>query len=72
MTFPLQLLMAQVLQALGDHTRVPVPKALCLCTDPSVIGTAFYIMEYLDGRIFVDPRLPVCYFGLNAAFDVDS
>ncbi|KAG7995964.1 hypothetical protein I3843_01G136800 [Carya illinoinensis] len=48
----------QVLQALGDHTRVPVPKALCLCTDPSVIGTAFYIMEYLDGRIFVDPRLP--------------
>ncbi|KAK7836394.1 putative acyl-coa dehydrogenase ibr3 [Quercus suber] len=48
----------QVLRALGTHTQVPVPKAFCLCTDPSVIGTAFYIMEYLDGRIFVDPTLP--------------
>lgn len=48
----------QVLQALGLHTKVAVPKVYCLCTDTSVIGTAFYIMEYLDGRIFVDPKLP--------------
>ncbi|CAN1247485.1 Probable acyl-CoA dehydrogenase IBR3 [Linum perenne] len=48
----------QVLRALGEHTQVPVPKVFCLCMDPSVIGTAFYIMEYLEGRIFVDPRLP--------------
>ncbi|KAF7834533.1 putative acyl-CoA dehydrogenase IBR3 [Senna tora] len=48
----------QVLQALGTHTQVPVPKAFCLCNDPSVIGTAFYIMEYLEGRIFIDPGLP--------------
>ncbi|XP_015899901.1 probable acyl-CoA dehydrogenase IBR3 [Ziziphus jujuba] len=48
----------QVLQALGSHTQVPVPKVFCLCTDPSVIGTAFYIMEYLEGRIFIDPKLP--------------
>ncbi|KAL6990006.1 putative acyl-CoA dehydrogenase ibr3 [Sarracenia purpurea var. burkii] len=48
----------QVLQALGIHTQVPVPKVFCLCTDSSVIGTPFYIMEYLDGRIFIDPRLP--------------
>ncbi|KAF3456262.1 hypothetical protein FNV43_RR00912 [Rhamnella rubrinervis] len=48
----------QVLQALGTHTQVPVPKVFCLCTDPSVIGTAFYIMEYLEGRIFIDPKLP--------------
>ncbi|KAK9933841.1 hypothetical protein M0R45_021015 [Rubus argutus] len=48
----------QVLQALGTHTLVPVPKVYCLCTDPSVIGTAFYIMEFLEGRIFIDPRLP--------------
>ncbi|KAJ4847245.1 hypothetical protein Tsubulata_004656 [Turnera subulata] len=47
-----------VLQALGDHTQVPVPKAFCLCFDDSVIGTAFYIMEYPDGRIFIDPKLP--------------
>ncbi|KAG5555130.1 hypothetical protein RHGRI_012606 [Rhododendron griersonianum] len=48
----------QVLQALGVHTQVPVPKVFCLCTDSSVIGTPFYIMEYLDGRMFLDPRLP--------------
>ncbi|KAH6780153.1 acyl-CoA dehydrogenase-like protein [Perilla frutescens var. hirtella] len=48
----------QVLNALGTHTLVPVPKVYCLCTDPSVIGTTFYIMEYLEGRIFIDPMLP--------------
>lgn len=41
-----------------EHTAVPVPKALCLCEDDSVIGTAFYIMSYLQGRIFEDPALP--------------
>lgn len=39
-------------------TDVPVPRALCLCTDDSVIGTAFYIMSFLPGRIFEDPALP--------------
>ncbi|KAG5006004.1 hypothetical protein JHK85_024546 [Glycine max] len=48
----------QVLHALGTHTKVPVPKVFCLCNDPTVIGTAFYIMEYLEGRIFLDPKLP--------------
>ncbi|KAG6396334.1 hypothetical protein SASPL_142482 [Salvia splendens] len=48
----------QVLHALGTHTLVPVPKVFCLCTDPSVIGTTFYIMEYLEGRIFIEPMLP--------------
>ncbi|GMP57072.1 hypothetical protein CsSME_00021311 [Camellia sinensis var. sinensis] len=49
----------QVIEALGIHTQVPVPKVFCLCIDSSVIGTPFYIMEYLDGRIFLDPGLPV-------------
>ncbi|KAK3017984.1 hypothetical protein RJ639_002741 [Escallonia herrerae] len=48
----------QVLHALGTCTLVPVPTVFCLCTDSSVIGTPFYIMEYLEGRIFLDPRLP--------------
>ncbi|KAB2599358.1 acyl-CoA dehydrogenase family member 10 [Pyrus ussuriensis x Pyrus communis] len=48
----------QVLQALGTHTLVPVPKVYCLCTDSSVIGTPFYIMEFLEGRIFLDAKLP--------------
>lgn len=37
----------QVLAALKD-TPVPVPKALCLCQDPAVIGTPFYIMEHVQ------------------------
>jgi len=36
----------------------PVPRTRCLCEDPAVIGTAFYVMDYLPGRIFRDPLLP--------------
>lgn len=53
------ILTRQVLHALSTHSVVPVPKVFSLCTDSSVIGTPFYIMEYLEGRIFVDPTLPV-------------
>lgn len=41
-----------------QSTDVPVPKAICLCEDDSIIGTAFYIMSFLNGRIFSDPALP--------------
>jgi aminoglycoside phosphotransferase (APT) family kinase protein len=41
-----------------ENTDVPVPKAYCLCEDSSVIGTPFYIMEFLDGRIFTNPAIP--------------
>ncbi|KAF2869322.1 kinase-like domain-containing protein [Massariosphaeria phaeospora] len=41
-----------------EKTDVPVPKTFCLCQDEDVIGTDFYIMEFLDGRIFEDPALP--------------
>ena len=37
---------------------VPVPEVFALCTDESVIGTPFYVMAHIDGRIFTDPRLP--------------
>ena len=37
---------------------VPVPTMRCLCTDETVIGTAFYVMDFLPGRIFRDARLP--------------
>jgi aminoglycoside phosphotransferase (APT) family kinase protein len=36
----------------------PVPRALLLCEDETVIGTPFYLMEYVEGRIFWDPTLP--------------
>lgn len=41
-----------------QNTNVPVPRAYCLCEDSAVIGTSFYIMEFLDGRIFEDPSIP--------------
>ncbi|MBK6867631.1 MAG: phosphotransferase [Burkholderiales bacterium] len=47
----------RIMQALAD-TEVPVPRMLGLCEDPAVIGTAFYMMEYLAGRILWEPTLP--------------
>ncbi|KAK3049982.1 hypothetical protein LTS18_012661, partial [Coniosporium uncinatum] len=41
-----------------ENTDVAVPKAYCLCQDESVIGTDFYIMEFLDGRIIEDATMP--------------
>jgi aminoglycoside phosphotransferase (APT) family kinase protein len=37
---------------------VPVPRMRVLCEDPDVIGTPFYVMDYLEGRIFRDATLP--------------
>ena len=39
-------------------TDVPVPTMLCLCEDESVIGRAFYIMEFKEGRVLWDQGLP--------------
>jgi len=47
----------RVLTALED-TDVPVAHAFALCEDPHVIGSAFYVMEYIEGRIFWDAALP--------------
>jgi aminoglycoside phosphotransferase (APT) family kinase protein len=47
----------RVIHAL-QGTGVPVARPVCLCEDPSVIGTAFYVMDFVDGRIFWDPALP--------------
>src|SRR6478672_4588735 len=48
----------RVIKALSDHSDVPVPKPHALCQDDGVIGTAFYIMEFLPGRILADPKMP--------------
>ncbi|MDX9845292.1 MAG: phosphotransferase [Aquabacterium sp.] len=47
----------KVISALAG-TDVPVAKAHALCQDPEVIGTDFYLMDYVQGRIFWDPKLP--------------
>jgi len=47
----------RILRALAG-TRVPVARALLLCEDRSVIGTAFYVMDFVAGRICEDVALP--------------
>jgi aminoglycoside phosphotransferase (APT) family kinase protein len=47
----------RVLRALAG-TAVPVPKALALEEDAGVLGTPFYVMERLEGRVFADTALP--------------
>lgn len=37
--------------------RIPIPEPIILCEDSEVIGTPFYVMEFLDGRIFTDVRM---------------
>jgi len=56
----------RVLRAL-EPTPVPVPRAHLLCEDDGVIGAPFYIMEFLDGRVFTDPALPALGPGERAA-----
>ncbi|HMB09756.1 phosphotransferase family protein [Saliniramus sp.] len=72
----------RVMQALAD-TPVPVPRMHHLCEDESVIGSVFFVMDYLEGRIFWEALLPDCdraervalYDAMNAALaalhDVD-
>jgi len=51
----------RVMRAL-HATAVPVPEMLVLCEDESVIGRAFFVMEFVSGRVLWDQSLP--------AFDV--
>ena len=41
-----------------QDTDVPVPKTFILCEDSAIIGTPFFVMEFLEGRVFKDPALP--------------
>src|SRR5271170_8240606 len=47
----------RVLKALAA-TDVPVPRAVIYCDDDGIVGTPFYVMDRLDGRIFPDAALP--------------
>ena len=37
---------------------VPVPEMYLLCEDESVVGRAFYVMEYMEGRVLWNQALP--------------
>jgi len=47
----------RVITALAD-SDVPVARTYCLCEDESVIGSMFYVMECVQGRVLWDPSLP--------------
>lgn len=47
----------RVISALRGN-GIPVAEAYHLCTDDEIISSWFYVMEYVEGRIFWDPALP--------------
>jgi aminoglycoside phosphotransferase (APT) family kinase protein len=53
------------------NTPVPVPKMYCLCEDVSIIGTKFYIMEMVEGRLLTETRLPSCSQSERSAIYLD-
>lgn len=46
----------RIMKALAA-TDVPVPNVRALCMDASVIGVTFYVMDFVDGRVFEDAQL---------------
>jgi len=42
-----------------EGTGVPVPRVYALCTDATVIGSSFYVMELIEGNIFWDATFPL-------------
>lgn len=47
----------RVMNAL-QGSNVPVPRMLAYCEDTQIVGTPFYVMEFLEGRVLVDQSLP--------------
>ncbi len=56
-------------QSALKSTPVPVVPMQLFCDDPSIIGTPFYLMDYIPGRIFEKPDLPdLNHFQRKAAY----
>ena len=48
----------RVISALHQDGRVPVARPWVLCEDADVIGSVFYVMDHVEGRIFWDAHVP--------------
>ena len=48
----------RVMSALAGNAGVPVPEPLAFCGDDAVLGSMFYVMRHVPGRIFWDCRMP--------------
>ena len=59
----------RILAALAE-TDVPVPRVHHLCEDPEIVGTAFYVMDHVEGSVDQDPAWPALEPGhRGAAYD---
>lgn len=58
---------ARVMGALAE-TDVPVPRILGICSDPAVLGSDFFVMEMVEGRIFWDASFAEIPFSERAAY----
>ena len=38
--------------------RFPVSQPLLYCSDESIVGTAFFVMAFVEGRVFWEPQMP--------------
>lgn len=47
----------EVMRALRS-AEVAVPAMLALCKDPNVVGTTFFLMSVVDGKLMLDPNMP--------------
>ena len=47
----------RIMKAL-ENSEVPVPRVFALCEDITVLGQTFYVMEYVEGRVLSDDRMP--------------
>lgn len=58
---------ARVMAALAD-TDVPVPRILGICSEPAVLGSDFFVMEMVEGRIFWDASFADVHVAQRAAY----
>jgi aminoglycoside phosphotransferase (APT) family kinase protein len=63
--------MSALASAESGAGTVPVPRCHILCTDESVIGTIFFVMDHVAGRSFHDPLLPGLAADARAAIYAD-
>ena len=61
----------RVLSAL-QGSAVPVPAVLALCEDESVLGAAFYVMDWVDGRVLREAHLPTLDNAARTACHADA
>jgi len=54
----LQYIHAYNQQQQQEQQQIPIPKPIVYCSDTNILQAEFYIMEYIQGRIFIDPSLP--------------